>query len=370
MENELAHDIMDEKRFVSYKQIAWHTLGTVIEERVTATEALEIAGLDFPIDLVPVSIESAWGAVETNAAAIVRGPTDEDPNPAFFGMATDKYEIISNRQLAAMLDPLTEVYPVETAGALGKGETIFFCLDAGAFEIRGGEQMHAFFCLRDVRTGNHGLDMVYTPVRWVCRNTMQLGMQEALVHAKLSHTSNLRDDLDLRLQVMAAMQTTQDRVAAMMGEMTMARLVNEQIKTILDHTYPDPPKPQKLRFLEAVANEDEERMRALTMASQTSGRFANAQERWAWQKERLATFRLEAVLRYQQFNDETPAVAGTAWALYQSVLENEQYRVGSTSPKAQPAAYGLLFGDRGKTVARAWEACLLATHDNLVMASN
>lgn len=366
-ETELAHDIMDEKRFVSYKQIAWHGLGTVFTERITASAAARLAGLDFPIELVPVIVPSRWGEVPSNAAAIVRGPTDTDDQPVVFGMATTSYQIVSNLELAEMLDPLTEAYPVETAGALGNGETVFYCLDAGEFQVA-GEEMRGFFLLTDTRDGASGLDMCYTPVRVRCRNTLRAGLSAARVSARLTHASNLRDDLALRLKIMAEMKTTQERMAAMMGQMAMSRLVTAQVEAILEYAYPTPRKPGRVQLLEQLADDDPTMLATISPVS--SGRFVSASDRYEWLLSRTRQYRLDAALNYQRFNDEQPSLADTPWALYNAVVECEDRRKGSTNPKAAPAGQSALFGDRARVKIRAWEACHTAASDALVIASN
>ena len=123
------------------REPAWHRLGQVMDTTdLTATEAMKIADIAFPITKVPTLAEMPDGTlIETKQWAIVREPTSDDPEYRVLSTVGSEWTAIQTWELAQMLDPVTKEYPVETVGALGHGEKVFFTLNAGKGLIAGEE---------------------------------------------------------------------------------------------------------------------------------------------------------------------------------------------------------------------------------------
>ena len=118
-----------------------------------------------------------------------------------------------------MLDPLSERYPVETAGAIGQGEKIFITLDAGGAEIA-GEDHNLFYLITDHRDGSGALSMAFTPVRVVCQNTLSLGLSEAKVSVNLQHRKNIVDDAKWFTNIFGQMLNAKDSSIERMNVLT------------------------------------------------------------------------------------------------------------------------------------------------------
>ena len=58
------------------------------------------------------------------------------------------------------------------------------------------------------------------------------------------------------------------------------------------------------------------------------------------------------------FNQQFGHFANTPWAVYNSVVEAEDYRRGHNGNNDAPASSTALFGDRAKTKARAFSKAL------------
>jgi hypothetical protein len=87
-------------------------------------------------------------------------------------------------------------------------------------------------------------------------------------------------------------------------------------------------------------------------------------ERWERMKLRMQR-RREAVLSLFEGDGtgmDTPAAKGTLWGLYNSVTETENFRrgygAGGVAAEAARAGEDVLFGSRGETMQRAFDACL------------
>jgi len=68
--------------------------------------------------------------------------------------------------------------------------------------------------------------------------------------------------------------------------------------------------------------------------------------------ERVEKIRAGALERFDVFNDEYPRLANTPWAMWQAVVETEDYRRGHADSATA------LFGQRANTKARAFKTAL------------
>ena len=69
------------ERFYGHREPAWHGLGTVMDEDLTATEAMRVANIAFPVnkwEMFAKNPETGEYLV-TNQYAVVRDATEDDP---------------------------------------------------------------------------------------------------------------------------------------------------------------------------------------------------------------------------------------------------------------------------------------------------
>jgi len=151
---------------------AWHQLGKVLPDGIQDTTAgFIMAGLNYEILTVPIVAQVPTGgrpkSVEVhNRFALVREPTPDDDQYRPLGVVSGSYDVIQNMELATLLDGLglTREWSVETAGALGEGDTIFVCYKNGESEVLGIESEHLdhYFLVTDKRDGKTSLKLAFT----------------------------------------------------------------------------------------------------------------------------------------------------------------------------------------------------------------
>ena len=346
----MAHNLLGE-RFYGLREPAWHKLGTVSEEPITAIEAAARVGLDsIWIEKYPALVDLGGVMTSFGQYAIVRSPTHDDPQYRVLGTCGENYGLIQHNDLARKLEPLTEEWPVETMGVLNDGATLFVALDAGSAEIS-GEEIRQFFLLADTKDGKTGISLHFTPVRVVCDNTLSMGKDAAIVSAQLRHTSNVEQELDWRLDIMRNLTDVADRQIAVLAQLAALDLDSDQVERILSKAYPMPRKPRKVEMSEALSAEDLERLAlgGLLDAMKQSERG------WETDKRRIEERKAAARGLFDRFNDQHPQNARTGWAVYNAVVELEDYREKSGNEDPYVSA---LFGNRALTKARAYEAAL------------
>jgi len=342
-------------RFYGHRKPAWHGIGTVMDENITATEAMKVANIAFPVNKWEMFAKNpeTGEMIETDQFAVVRDATVDDPQHRVLSTVGGQWTPLQAWELAKMLDPISEKYPVETAGALGNGEKIFFTLDAGDSLIA-GEDHRLFYLVTDHRDGAGALNIAFTPVRVVCQNTLTVGLANAKVSASLTHHKSVKADAEWYTALFAQMLNAKDTVTATMNHLAeVGRVDEDSIKQIIKSAYTDASMPKRLKLSKDITHDD---VPAKTW-SMLLNNNKHDREIYEKRKERTQLLRDSAWERFEVFNDEFPRLAMTPWAGWQAVCETEDYRKGHKDALSSP-----LFGDRAEAKARAFNEALKIAH--------
>lgn len=208
----MAHNINVENgkaAFFSYRESAWHGLGQVVNAPVTSADAIRLAGLDWSVEKQPL-YRNDMTPISTHVA-IVRGDTQ-----ATLGVVGADYTPVQNKELFdwfAGLDGFADV-TLETAGALGMGETVWVLATCKGlrFDI-GGDEHQGYMTIINGHAGNRKLVLMPTAIRIVCQNTMGMALargkrsNDMASGWELRHTVNIGRNLDALKELYA--RTTQ-----------------------------------------------------------------------------------------------------------------------------------------------------------------
>jgi phage/plasmid-like protein (TIGR03299 family) len=344
---------------------AWHSLGTVIppDQKVGVLDAMELANATYEVRLEPITVHAFDQVIETGKLAIMRAPTALDPEARMLGVVGDKYQPVQNRELGTLLADLSEAegWPVETVGVLGMGERIFATLSTEVVEIEGDGGVQIYFLVTTGHDGGTATKIACTPVRIVCQNTLIMGLQQAIINASVVHRGDAVGEVEWNMGVVAQMKKAQDAVTEAMRIMaTPASLLDhEEVEDVLEAAYPsiirDTAAISRARQMiqTDTISMDEARRKGLTTR-------VSRKDAWV---QTVQEYKGAARARLMVMNDEHPAVANTAWAVYNAVVETEQYRRGrSDATIGRDVLFG---GFRGQNMANAFNAAYaLATAKN------
>ena len=343
-------------RFYGHRKPAWHGIGTVMDENITATEAMKVANIAFPVNKWEMFAKNpeTGEMIETDQFAVVRDATVDDPQHRVLSTVGGQWTPLQAWELAKMLDPISEKYPVETAGALGNGEKIFFTLDAGD-RLIAGEDHRLFYLVTDHRDGAGALNIAFTPVRVVCQNTLTVGLANAKVSASLTHHNTIKADAQWYTALFAQMLNAKETVTATMNHLAEVGRVDEKaIKGIITSAYRDASKNRKLTLSEDIKHDDVPAKVWSMLLNDTK----HLREVYEKRQAGVQVLRDSAWERFEVFNDEYPKLAYTPWAGWQAVCETEDYRRGHKDAMGSP-----IFGERADAKARAFETALKIAHN-------
>jgi phage/plasmid-like protein (TIGR03299 family) len=338
------------KRFLSTREPAWHGVGKSWTGPKTAQEAVEESGVgQIVIGTRRMGWQTDTGEFEPcdDRVVIVRYPTPDDPQFVRLGEASSDYTILQNTEIGRMMDAsgLTRRFPVETCGALGKGETLFICLDMGDDEIA-GEAHKTYALITDKRDGGSALQMLVTKTRVVCANTLSVALNEGEVKLSLHHNETIGADFAFGLKVMEQMEQASTRVHDALERLARIKVTAEDLPAVWTATYPDPAKGTLVRHYERV--DDPAQFDPATLA-----RLQKLQERWQVEHRLNSALREAAAERYDVLRREFPVHDGTALGVLNAVAE-----VADHTRNGRQGSVASLYGWRAEEKVRAYRHLL------------
>lgn len=348
---------LQNNHFLAREKPAWwdaeeaHTFDE--DETLTVAEGMERTGLDFEVYKRPNKVEYKGEMVKTGSYSVIRPPLENDNEVRIFkGTVGKNYTPIQNEDIASILDPIAEDWPLETIGGLRHGQKIFVVLDSGTYKVGPeDEEVDGYFLVTDDKAGNQSLRVSYTPTRVVCMNTLQIALSEADMTINVRHTSGVENELEFYSQVMKNMQEGRKAAHEAMGEMTREGITTGEVQQVLDHTYPEPNMNDKAR----IGRQIRQSVGDSGYSKEQKKIALDALQRWENRRDRQKELRDIGFEAYQAFNDRHPKQAETAWAIYNAVAESESWRPGKNE---STRGRSNLLGSRGKQTEKAFEASL------------
>ena len=174
--------------FASARLSAWHQLGQITDECMTAEDVMTKAwlggwevrkialqGMEITErGITKVDCPDKFMTVRTNPTT---GATE------YLGIVGDDYTTVQNEQVAELLNLLVDESGAhfETAGSMRKGKSVFVTMKLpDAMEIAGVDRMDLYLAATTSHDGTASLRLDATPVRIVCANTQRMAYERSL----------------------------------------------------------------------------------------------------------------------------------------------------------------------------------------------
>jgi phage/plasmid-like protein (TIGR03299 family) len=228
--------IVGRDSMLSYREVPWHGLGTVLQKRPkTIEEVLKIAKLDWTVTKEPIFIRPTQKQYleVPGHFAITR-----DVDHRVLGTVTDRYEPRQNRECFAFLESLLGELIVETAGSLWDGRIVWMMVKFPDHITVGGDQVAKFCYIRTQHDGLGATTVRNTPVRVVCANTDNIAMRASTAVYALRHLPNLSGQLSEARQVLKLSVDYFKQFEKVGQRFASAKVSERKLAEIMGHLYP------------------------------------------------------------------------------------------------------------------------------------
>lgn len=189
----------------------WHGCGTLFQDSPTFEEALVAMNGNFTYEKVQATYNHSdvpghfW---------IVR----KDKN-LVVGHVGDKFHIIQRHDAYDILETIGGKVSLTSGGILGQGERDFISCKLPSTTKIAGDLIDHYFVLLNSYDGSSSLLTLITPIRPVCQNTINLGLEKAPRRFAVRHTRNYEAKLREATRVLGIVSdyyTTFDDICKML----------------------------------------------------------------------------------------------------------------------------------------------------------
>lgn len=286
------------------------------KDKVTVKDGLQELGLLADLEKVPLKAHLKNGDIDdTSKYAIYRKPTKQDKKYRQISDRVGKdYEILQPSQLAKILDPISKQYPVETIGVDGNGKKLYMTLNLGNSKIA-NEDHELYWLIVDSRDGQGKFHMAFTPIRVVCQNALVSARDSASITLALNHRKGIHSEVKDFSRMFNQLLTKQEDTIQTMNSMATNKLKKKDVTEIIEHAYQEPKVSQRInnrKNLELSPNMTKKQLEDFSVHEK--------------KQSNVQIIRDNAMDRYNVFNEEHPKLARTSWAIYNAIVETEDFR--------------------------------------------
>ena len=182
--------------FASFREPAWHKLGTVFDHEVTSsTEMLNLAGLaNWNVRLEEIELPEGYTSALTSQFRVVRDHPTKG-NPDVLGVVGSRYNVYQNEEMYSFADSLLDGARWETGGSLKNGSVVFGSLALERETVLDpngvADVVKNYILVSSSHDGSTSLQASVTPVRVVCANTLAVALKGADQTYKIRHTQSM-----------------------------------------------------------------------------------------------------------------------------------------------------------------------------------
>jgi len=253
----MAHDLESDKSFASYRQPAWHGLGTVFEEEVSTSKMLELANLqDWNVRLEEIYTPANYSS-DRKYNYVARTNPFNSTQTDILGVVGERYRILQNEELFDFGDALLDGGGRwETAGSIKGGRQVFgslalereTVLDPSGVE----DKINSYLLVNTSHDGSIAIQASVTPVRVVCANTLNLALGSGVGRNrtvkqsyKIRHTQTASGKIQAAREALGLANAYMDEFDLVAKAMIETQITQDKFMEIVLKAYPRPEEDKK-----------------------------------------------------------------------------------------------------------------------------
>jgi len=256
----MAHELETQNgvaSFASFREPAWHGLGTVFTEEKNTQEMLAAANLnDWNVRLEDVVIPNTLTSDKNYFYVVRNNPTDKTQTDVL-GVVGERYRVLQNEDLFSFGDNILDGGGRwETAGSIRGGRVVFGSLALERETVLDpngvADKVKTYLLINTSHDGSIAIQASITPVRVVCANTLNLalgskrgnrgGVKQSF---KIRHTQTAEGKIQIARETLGLANAYMDAFDVMAKAMIEKEITAQQFNEIILAAYPKPEKDSK-----------------------------------------------------------------------------------------------------------------------------
>jgi phage/plasmid-like protein (TIGR03299 family) len=240
--------------FASFREPAWHGLGTVFTEEKNTAEMLAAANLNnWDVRLEDLEIPSHLVSDKAYQYVVRTNPTDNNQTDVL-GVVGQRYVPVQNEELFAFGDNILDGGGRwETAGAIRGGRVVFGSLALERETVLDpsgvADKVKTYLLINTSHDGSIAIQASITPVRVVCANTLNLALgrrgKGPKQSFKIRHTQTAEGKIAVAREALGLANTYMDAFDKMAHAMIQTEIDAKQFNDIILAAYPKPEKDSR-----------------------------------------------------------------------------------------------------------------------------
>jgi phage/plasmid-like protein (TIGR03299 family) len=261
----LLESVNGETAFASFREPAWHGLGTVFNEEVSTAEMLKKAKLNnWNVRLEDVEIPNQFSS-DKNYSFVVRDNPFTLGDKDVLGVVGERYVPLQNEDLFDFADNLLDNGGRwETAGSIKGGRVVFGALALERETVLDpngvSDKINTYLLVNTSHDGSIAIQASITPVRVVCANTLNLalgnrGRNGSVKQSfKIRHTQTAQGKVAVAREALGLANQYMDEFDKMASAMIETEITKAQFDKIVELAYPTPNDDSKKVSITKHAN--------------------------------------------------------------------------------------------------------------------
>jgi phage/plasmid-like protein (TIGR03299 family) len=254
----MAHELETQNgvaSFASFREPAWHGLGTVFTEEVNTAKMLQLANLnDWNVRLEDVEIPSHLSSDKSYQYVVRTNPSDKSQIDVL-GVVGQRYVPLQNEELFAFGDNILDGGGRwETAGSIRGGRIVFGSLALERETVLDpsgvADKVKTYLLINTSHDGSIAIQASVTPVRVVCANTLNLALgrkgKGPKQSFKIRHTQSAEGKIAVARQALGIATAYMDEFDKMAQELFKQEVTAQQFNEIILAAYPKPEGDKKI----------------------------------------------------------------------------------------------------------------------------
>ena len=258
----VAHDLETQNgktSFASFREPAWHGLGTVFTEEKTTAEMLSAANLNgWNVRLEDLEAPTHLTSDKAYQYVLRTNPTDTTQTD-ILGIVGERYHPLQNEDLFSFGDNILDGGGRwETAGSIKGGRVVFGALALERETILDpngvSDKVKTYLLINTSHDGSIAIQASITPVRVVCANTLNMalnttkkknGIKQSF---KIRHTQTANGKVQIARETLGLANAYMDEFDKMAKALFETEVSAKQFNDIILAAYPKPEKDSKGAF--------------------------------------------------------------------------------------------------------------------------